>query len=554
MLTPLRRLCPKIVSLGLILSLSACGGGSGSGSGSGSGAAAPSAGAAPVMPANSLIQDLRSQPPTVGNLAILLTDGSVIIQGDPNATKVVAGSSGAGLFYRLTPDANGNYQNGAWTQISSPPAGYAPYAGASAVLADGRMLLVGGEYNQNHYGIPFAPSGLTNMSAVYDPKTDSWTMIAPPPGQPYIGDVSSVIMPAGNFVYGTKLDKELWSLDPATLTWSQIPSAGKTDNFAEEGLTLLPSGALLTIDVTDTPHAEHYVPALGQWVSDGATPASLTSPTDYPSGITYGPAPVQTVGGVTYGPGPSGTYFPPGEIGPAILRPDGSVFATGSAAGGHTGHTAIYTPGAVLSAPGAWAAGPDFPSGENAGDSSAALLVDGNVLVAGVTTALYEFNGSSLNQTVAAMNFPNGAPPVFLLPLPSGQVLVLTSGVGVRIYTPTGAANPAWAPTISVFPASLTRGATYPISGTQFNGLSQAASYGDELNSSTNFPLARITNTASGHVVYARTHDHSTMAVATGAVVVSTHFDVPLAAESGASTLVIIANGIASAPVNVTVS
>ena len=40
------------------------------------------------------------------------------------------------------------------------------------------------------------------------------------------------------------------------------------------------------------------------------------------------------MGGVTYGPGPSGTYFPPGEVGPAILLPDGTVFATGSAASG----------------------------------------------------------------------------------------------------------------------------------------------------------------------------------------------------------------------------
>ena len=47
------------------------------------------------------------------------------------------------------------------------------------------------------------------------------------------------------------------------------------------------------------------------------------------------------------------------------------------------------------------------------------------------------------------------------------------------------------------------------------NGFSQAAAYGDELSAATNYPLVRITNTASGHVVYARTHNHSTMGVAT---------------------------------------
>src|SRR5262249_60244081 len=87
-----------------------------------------------------------------------------------------------------------------------------------------------------------------------------------------------------------------------------------------------------------------------------------------------------------------------------------------------------------------------------------------------------------------------------------------------------------------------------------FNGLSQAQAFGDELVGPTNYPLVRITNNASGHVVYAHTHDHSSMGVATGALPVSTHFDVPAQIEAGASTLVVVANGIASAPVSVTVS
>jgi hypothetical protein len=44
------------------------------------------------------------------------------------------------------------------------------------------------------------------------------------------------------------------------------------------------------------------------------------------------------------------------------------------------------------------------------------------------------------------------------------------------------------------------------------------------------------------------------MAVATGATPVSTHFDVPAAIEAGPSTLVVIANGIPSQPVNLTVN
>src|SRR5208337_3713740 len=101
--------------------------------------------------------------------------------------------------------------------------------------------------------------------------------------------------------------------------------------------------------------------------------------------------------------------------------------------------------------------------------------------------------------------------------------------------------------------STVTRGSTYSISGTQFNGLSQAAAFGDELQTATNYPLVQITNSSTGHVFYARTHNHSSMGVATGTATVSTNFDVPSSMETGASTLVVIANGIPSAAVDVTV-
>jgi hypothetical protein len=107
---------------------------------------------------------------------------------------------------------------------------------------------------------------------------------------------------------------------------------------------------------------------------------------------------------------------------------------------------------------------------------------------------------------------------------------------------------------ITKSPSSVTRGSTYKISGRQFNGLSQAAAFGDEFQTNTNYPLVRITNNATGHVFYAKTHDHSTMGVATGKQTVYTHFDVPSNAETGASKLVVVANGIPSKAVNVTVN
>ena len=95
--------------------------------------------------------------------------------------------------------------------------------------------------------------------------------------------------------------------------------------------------------------------------------------------------------------------------------------------------------------------------------------------------------------------------------------------------------------------------AVYQISGTQFNGLSVGADYGDDATMATNYPLVRIVNMATGHVFYARTHDHSTMGIATGSTIVSTTFDVPANAETGTSRVVVVANGIPSHGKRVTI-
>jgi hypothetical protein len=60
-------------------------------------------------------------------------------------------------------------------------------------------------------------------------------------------------------------------------------------------------------------------------------------------------------------------------------------------------------------------------------------------------------------------------------------------------------------------------------------------------------------NLSTKHVFYARTHDHSTMGIATGSTTVSTTFDVPSGIETGKSAIYVVANGIASKPKPVTI-
>ena len=123
------------------------------------------------------------------------------------------------------------------------------------------------------------------------------------------------------------------------------------------------------------------------------------------------------------------------------------------------------------------------------------------------------------------------------------------------VYKSSGTFQNAWRPVITNFIfSSIDAGGNYQIFGTQFNGLGQPNAFGDEFQVDGNFPLVRITNDTTGDVKYARSYSFSTMAVATGSTMVSTWYDVPTDIEAGDSTLEVVANGIPSLPVHVTVS
>ena len=167
----------------------------------------------------------------------------------------------------------------------------------------------------------------------------------------------------------------------------------------------------------------------------------------------------------------------------------------------------------------------------------------------------FEFNGTTLTQVA---DLPNAAAFIAyqgrMVLLPSGQILLSVYNQGatqdVLLYSNGGAPQDAWRPVITTAPSQAVPGNTYSISGTLFNGFSEGASYGDDAQSSTNYPMVRIRNQATGHVCYARTHNHSRMGVeAVGsATVVTTQFDVPLGLEPGVSDLVVVVNGIPSLP------
>ena len=529
MYTTVSRSLPALV---LFLLVAACGGGGGGQASSNAPTSAPAA-APSGQGSTASWTTLADTPPAAVQLCLLLTDASVMCQSGQD-------------WYQLTPSNTGSYVEGTWSLYSSFPSSYIPEDFASAVLADGRVVIVGGEYTYGNGQWNFA---LTNMGMIFDPVAQMWTPLAPPPstGSPdhwqCVGDAPAAVLADGRLVIGSKLYQDAAVLDPVTLTWSEITAPGKSDMFnAEENWTLLPDGSVLTVDIANAPLTERLVLApaatAGMWVSAGPTPADLHTPTSF-SGVLNAPG--------------CPPYSPPGEVGPAVLMPDGNVFALGA-----NGSTAIYSPSGN-----SWTAGPTVPNGLNIQDGPAVVLPSGHVLfgaspgATGTGLQYFEFDGTQLIPVPLPASAAKDATYfTSLLPLPTGQVLFVDGSTTVQVYTPASSPtyDPAWAPTIVSAPASITAGSTYQITGTQFNGLTQASAYGDESQNATNYPLLRITNQASGHVFYARTHDHSSMGVATGAAVVSTSFDVPAAIESGPSTLQVVANGIPSAATGVTVN
>ena len=81
--------------------------------------------------------------------------------------------------------------------------------------------------------------------------------------------------------------------------------------------------------------------------------------------------------------------------------------------------------------------------------------------------------------------------------------------------------------------------------GTQLNGLSEGAAFGDDSQMDSNFPIVRLTD-ASGNVFYARTFNWSSTGVMTGNQTVSTEFRVSEFLPPGSYSLAVVANGISS--------
>jgi hypothetical protein len=443
---------------------------------------------------------------------MLLSDGSVLAQASTCNT--------TGNWLRLVPDGTGSYINGAWVSAGNLPNGYNPLYYASQVLPSGMVVIMGGEYNNQCNGEVW-----TTLGALYNPTANKWTSLAPPAGWSTVGDASSIVLPGGKMMLANccTTDQAILTLTGSTPSWAPT-GAGKADPNDEEGWTMLPGGNVLTVDV----YTGGGCCAMGFQIYD-----HLTGKWTTPAGTTV----VNLVNAAS------------SEIGPAALLPNETVFNAGA-----TTNNAVYN---VKT--GKWAKAPSFGSGLDIADGPVAVLPDGNLLLdtsPGVYkngSVFFEWDGSALHRTTAPPNAPlESSYAGNMLVLPTGQILFTDFSSSVEIYTPTGSACTGCEPIITSLNKTLTHGSTNNVvKGTQLNGVTQGSYYGDDNQSFTNYPLVRITDSA-GKIVYCRTHGWPGN-VATGTLIVGTQFDIPSTISLGAATLEVVANGIPSAAVEVTI-
>ena len=447
----------------------------------------------------------------------------------------------------LVHDEPDNNTTGGTT--ASMPAGYTPLYFASAILPDGRMIVEGGEYIGEK-------AVWSDKGAIYNPLTNTWASVAPPPGWTNMGDAASDVLTNGTFmlqqpcqtcIRNPDLAVDDALLNAKTLTWRVIPGAGKNDPNDEEGWTLEPSGQLLTLDVWVSPQTQLYNPSTESWSFAGNT-AAKGNPVD--------PLPVV-------------------EIGPQVEMPGGNTFVVGAGSSTQEAPTTCTTDVKTQNAlyhykagtAGTWSAGPKIPAIGNeeydSTDGPGSILPDGNVLfdasacVYNSPTHFFVYHASSntLTRVADVPNAPNDSSYYTrMLALPNGQVLFDDGSSQMEVYTAGGTPKPSWKPSITYLSrTTLTPGHTYALYGTQLAGLDQGAAYGDDVQDNTNFPLVRITNSATGVVTYARTSDWTSVSVDPGTSS-STKFALPPSTPPGKSTLVVVANGIASPPSEVTIS
>jgi hypothetical protein len=139
-----------------------------------------------------------------------------------------------------------------------------------------------------------------------------------------------------------------------------------------------------------------------------------------------------------------------------------------------------------------------------------------------------------------------------MLVLPTGQLLLSDSSNQLYVYTPDGSPPASERP--SIFHVKYTGDGVFQLTGTQINGQSEGAAYGDDDQMNENFPIVRLENPATGNVYYCRTTNWSSIAVGGGSQPQTVNFTLNAAVRRGRYELTVVGAGIASQPVGIEIT
>lgn len=460
---------------------------------------------------------LANKPTGNVNLMLLLPNGTVIAANFPGGTNI------GNAWYSLTPDASGSYVKGNWTNIASMVSTRRFFS--SIVLRDGRVLVAGAEYGTGW-----------NTAEVYDYVADKWTPVPVPygllqtnnnPQPPQFANTAGFTDSAAKILpYGTVLvapnnpttNNQTLIFNPYTMSWSAGPTTVGNQN--EGSWVKLPDDSILAID-KNTQNSERYIPSLNTWIADNNVPVYLF---DFVS-----------------------------ELGAALMMQNGKALFIGA-----NGSTAIYTPSGNTNL-GSWVQGPPIPAGLGAHDAPAAMMSNGRILcVAGsnltnAPASFYEYTPLA-NSFAAIAGPPSGTVTntpsfqIMLLDLPDGNVLFANETSNqLYVYQPDPPTLAAGKPTITSI--TVNGDGSFHLTGTQLNGISEGAAYGDDAQMDSNYPLVRVGD-GSGNLIYLPTYNWSSTSISPGNKPVSTEFFAFQSLTPAlAYSLVTVANGISSDPV-----
>lgn len=462
---------------------------------------------------------VAASPEAIGPM-LQLRDGRILAHSDQGGSP--------NNWYILTPDANGKYETGTWTGPYSMQSGYGPFFFSSAVLIDGKTIVAeGGEYNNGNAS--WTTLGAQGTVTPWGGMT--WAANAPPTGWGTIGDAQSAVLADGTYFQSNCCNKQTAYRNGAN-SWTAGPNVLAVRND-ESGWSTLGDGTgrIMMVDVqtnsncgNSTKSSEYYDPNDKTWHCGPQLTQQLWQQSDQELG--------------------SGTVFYP-----TSNHPKGGMFQMG----GNVVASNIYDV-----ASNTWATGPTLSNFQQA-DGPGAVEPNGKVLVqispglfaSGCTYAEFDPVAGTLAATVNNLFCPADSSFVgHFLVFPTGQIGSMDYDVNIQLYNPTPGVVNGVAPTIIPSKNAYLGGSKNNILyGLQLNGMSEGAFYGDDLQSATNYPLIRFTD-SSNKVWYGFTHDDSTHAMGPGTLSY-TKFDLNPAMPPGTYTMQAVTNGIGSNKVTV---